>query len=97
MHSRITEQSILPLRDMLWVSDDMISADDDDDDVQQQINRDQKDGDSDGFLKTFEKDGAQDGDQKLRHADLVIEEGQVRLNERICDDVSGRVGCIVIS
>ena len=52
----ISQQRAFPLCEMACLRHQMISADADDDQVEQQISADEDDGDPDSLFETFEED-----------------------------------------
>jgi hypothetical protein len=68
----------------------LVQADPDDDQVQQQVRADQEDRKADRLLEALEEDRAQGRNQRERDADLAVPEDLGR--ERVLSDVRGGVG-----
>ena len=88
MHMRVGKKRLLPFRKVKRMRNELVEPKADHDRVQQQINTDQRDGDSDRFFEAAQKDHAEDRNQRESHADLMFQHFR---SERILDDVSGRV------
>src|ERR1041385_1540167 len=73
----------------MWMRDKLVQTKRNYDCIQQQIDADEPNSNTNSFLKSAQKNDREDGNQRQGHTDLVF---QYCGRERILNDVSGGVG-----